>query len=83
VRVRLKDGTTVKGHLIQVASNSFRVKPKTRIAVPIRDLTFTNIASIERQNEGWSPGTKVLTGVGIGAAAVVATALVVIAAFTE
>ena len=53
------------------------------MAVPIRDLRFDNIALIERQNEGRSPGTKVLIGVGIGTAAVVVTALIAIAALAE
>lgn len=83
VRVRLKEGTSVKGHFIQVASDSLRVKPKTRMAVPIRNITFASIASVERQNEGRSPGTNVLIGVGIGAAAIVALALTAIAALTD
>jgi hypothetical protein len=75
VRVRLKDGVSVKGHFIQATSDAFRVKPKTRIPVAIRDVAFTDIESIERQKEGKSPGTKVLIGVGIGAASFLAFAL--------
>ena len=65
VRLRLKDGSQVKGHFILSSGDTFQLKPKTRIPVPIRDFQFTDIQSIDRQREGWSPGTKVLTGVGV------------------
>jgi hypothetical protein len=76
VTVRLQNGAKVKGHLIQVAGDMLRVKPKTRIPVPIRDLPFADIESIQRQREGLSPGVKVLIGVGIGAAAILGGLLI-------
>jgi hypothetical protein len=76
VVVTLKDGTTVKGHLIQVADDSLRILPKTRLPVPTRHLGFSNIQSIDPRKEGISPGAKVLLGVGIagGAIALIAAA---------
>ena len=77
VRVRMKDGSSTTGHFIQITGDALRVKPKTRIEVPIRTLPFEDIASIERRQEGWSPGAKVLLGVGIGFASLYAEALLV------
>ena len=79
VSVRLQNGANVKGHLIQVAGDRLRVKPKTRIPVPIRDLPFADIESIQRQRESLNPGVKVLMGVGIGAAAILGGLLIFLA----
>lgn len=65
VKVTLKDHTKVKGRFVMIEGDNFRVKPQTRIPVPIRDFNFSDIASIDRQSEGWSPGSKVLTGVAV------------------
>ena len=75
VTVRMKDGSHLKGHLIMVSADSLHIKPKTRIAVPIRELPLDSIEPIEREREGgMSPGGKVALGVGIG----VGTTLVLI-----
>lgn len=66
VTVHLKDGSHIKGHLIAVSSDALQVKPKTRIAVPMRAVPLDAIESIERKGEGMSPGSKVSLGVGIG-----------------
>jgi len=72
VVVRLSNGSTVKGHLVQVAPDTITVLPKTRLAVPARALSFSEIDSIDSQKEGMSPGAKVLAGVGtVGAAMLV------------
>ena len=81
VRVRLKDRTQVRGEFIQATEDAMRVKPKTRIPVSIRDVRFSDIESIERQRDGWSPGAKVVTGVAIGVGAFLAVAVAVIAAW--
>jgi hypothetical protein len=68
VTVRLKDGSHFKGHLIQVSPEALQVKPKTRIAVPVRAVPLGAIESIQREKDGMSPGAKVALGVGVGAA---------------
>jgi hypothetical protein len=80
VMVRLHDGTTMKGHVIDVAGDALRFKPKTRIPVAIRDLPFADIESIERQKPGLSPGSKVLIGIGVGAGAIFGGLLIFLAA---
>jgi hypothetical protein len=81
IRVKLKDRTQVQGHFIMVDANALRLKPKTRIPVAIRDLSFADIESIDRQREGWSPGAKVLTGVAVGLGTLVILAFGVFLAY--
>ena len=81
IRVKLKDGKQVKGYFIPSSGDSLRVRPKTRIQVPIRDFKFVDIESIDRQHDGWSPGAKVATGVAIGVGAVLALAAAIAAAW--
>ena len=70
VAVRLKDGRRIRGNLIQVSADALWVRPKTRIAVPLLELSFAGIESIVPEKEGMSAGKKVLIGVGIGVAAI-------------
>ena len=83
VRVRLKDGTAVKGHVIQVSSDVLRVEPKTRIPVPVRDLRYDDIASMATPKEGKTPGTKVLIGVGVAAVCIFGLFLMALAAIDD
>jgi len=62
--VQLSTGARVQGHIVQITDNEISVLPKTRIPVPVRHLPLSEIQSIEVQKDGWSPGAKVLTGVG-------------------
>ena len=81
VRVRLLDHSQVKGQFIMSDGDILRIRPKTRVPVPIRDLQFANIESIDRQKEGWSPGAKVLTGVGVVAGGLLVILAALIAAW--
>jgi hypothetical protein len=69
VRVRTRAGQTLEGHLVQTTGEAVRLNLKTRIPVPIREVAFADIDTIDRRHDGWSPGAKVLLGVGIGAGA--------------
>jgi hypothetical protein len=43
------------------------------VPVPVREIPFASIDRIEKRHEGWSPGAKVLAGVGIaGSVALIA-----------
>jgi hypothetical protein len=65
VVVHLKNGTSLRGHLTQVTADTVGVLPKTRMPVPVRDLAFSDITSIDVRKEGMSPGSKVLIGIGV------------------
>ena len=77
--VTLKSGPTVKGHVIQVTPDVLRLRPKKRIAVPVQDFRYDEIASMTRLKEGMTPGSKVLIGVAVGAGAIFAAVLVLVA----
>ena len=79
VSVTLKSGPTVRGHVIQVTPDLLRVRPKKRIEVPVQDFRFDEIASMARLKDGMSPGSKVLIGVAVGAGAIFAAVLVLLA----
>jgi translation initiation factor IF-1 len=67
VQVHLKDGRTIKGHVLGSSDDTLRISPKTRVAVPLQQLSFGDITSIEmRKAPKMNPGSKVLLGVGIG-----------------
>lgn len=54
--VRTKEGTRLRGTLVNQSADGILLKPKTRIPVPIRAIAFDDIDSIERQRPGMSPG---------------------------
>lgn len=68
VAVQLKNGSRTRGTVLRVSDDSFSFKPHTRIPVPVREVAFADVATIERQKHSMSPAQKVLLGSGIGAA---------------
>src|SRR6188472_3899774 len=66
VVVQLKNGKRIQGTLLQQSEDALVLKPRTRVPVPARTIAFTDVESISRKKIGWSPGAKVLTGIGIG-----------------
>jgi len=64
VVVALKNGERIRGHLVAVTNGRVVVLRKTRVPVPPSTLALDQIESIEPQKEGWSPGAKVLMGIG-------------------
>src|SRR5690349_13701280 len=83
VVVALRDGKTLQGRLVQVSPDTITVLPKTRIAVPARELRFTDILSIDSRKEGMSPGAKVLTGIGAAAGVFMVIVLVTLASWRD
>ena len=71
----------MKGHFIQLSGDSLRLKPKTRVAVPARELALADIELVQRQKEGWSAGRKVVTGVGAGVGVLLVVMAIVFAAY--
>jgi len=67
VVVQLKNGASVRGHLIQVMDDRVVVLKKTRLPVPPSEFVLADVESIEPQKDGRSPGMNVLIGVGTAA----------------
>jgi hypothetical protein len=69
VSLRLKNGERLKGTVLASDAEALTIKPHTRIPVPAREISFDEIASLQREKPSMSPAKKVLLGVGIGAVA--------------
>jgi hypothetical protein len=63
VVVQLKNGKSLRGHLVEVTDDHIVLLRKTRLRVPPSDLALADVESIEPQKDQWSPGAKVLAGV--------------------
>jgi hypothetical protein len=79
--VKTREGRRMKGTFVQRTTDGIVVQEKTRIPVAPREVRFTDVVAIERAKQGWSPGLKVVTGVGIGVAATLFAALLAFAAY--
>ena len=66
VEVRMKNGSRFTGTLLQRLDDRVMVKPRTRVAVPAREVLFADLESISVAKQGMSPGMKVLVGTGVG-----------------
>jgi len=83
VSVRLKDGKQVVGTVLEHSEDAVVLKPRTRIPVAARAIAFRDIDSIERKKVGWSPGAKVIFGIGVGFGALMLATLVAFAAYAD
>jgi len=81
VVVQLKNGTSVRGHLIQVMDDRVVVLKKTRLPVPPSQFVLTDVESIEPQKDARSPGMNVLVGVGTAASILVILTFVMLARY--
>ena len=79
IEIRMKDGTHVKGTFVQRIGEGVVVKPRTRVAVPARQIAIADVESIANAKQGMSPGKKVLIGLGVGVSAVLVIGLVALA----
>jgi hypothetical protein len=83
VSVRLKDGQHIVGTILEHSNESLVLKPRTRIPVAARAIAFGDIDSIERKKVGWSPGAKVIFGIGVGLGGLMLATLVAFAAYGD
>ena len=80
VSVRTKDGTRIRGMLVQRTDDGILVKPKTRLPSPMTAIVYTDIDELERWKPGMSAGLKVVLGVGIGAGVMLLAGAIIVAA---
>jgi len=67
VEVHLNDGRTIKGQILDSSDDTLRISPRTRVPVPLQQVSYADIKSIEkRRPPKLNPGSKVLLGVAIG-----------------
>ena len=79
IEIRLKNGTHFKGTFVQRLDDRVVVKPRTRVAVPAREVALADVESIATAKQGMSPGKKVLIGLGVGLSAVTLLAFLALA----
>lgn len=66
IEIRMKDGTHFKGTFVQRLDDGVLVKPRTRVAVPAREIAIADVESMAPAKQGMSPAKKVLIGLGVG-----------------
>ncbi len=66
IEIRMRDGTHFKGTFVQRRGDGMVVKPRTRVAVPAREIAIADVESIAPARQGMSPAKKVLLGLGVG-----------------
>ena len=66
IEIRTKDGAHFKGTFVQRRGDGMVVKPRTRVAVPAREIAIADVESIAPARQGMSPAKKVLLGLGVG-----------------
>jgi hypothetical protein len=79
-RVKLADGTKLKGYISEAAADDFTlVRTDERVGTPVR-VSYRDVAEFKAQGKGLSTASKILIGVGIG---VVATVGILVLAFKD
>ena len=67
LNVRLHNGQRFRAVLVGVRDDAVLLQPKTRIPVPVQDVSYDAIASLERRQEGGiGAGKAAAIGVGAG-----------------
>jgi len=81
VELDLADGTHIDGTVLAQEGTRFVFNPKTRIPVAPWRVEYSELRSLEVKHarEGMRPGTKVLTGVGIGVGTFLLLAAILVA----
>lgn len=84
VKVRLRDGRTVRATLIEARPDAVLLQPKTRVAVPVQPVAYDAIVAMERERAGGiGPGKAAAIGVATGVGAFFATLLIFLAAIDD
>jgi hypothetical protein len=79
IEIRTKDGAHFKGTFVQRVGDSVVVKPRTRVAVPAREIAIADVESMAPAKQGMSPAKKVLIGLGVGLASMLLVGALLVA----
>ena len=85
LNVRLRDGKRFKAVLVGRGADGVLLQPKTRVTVPVQNVAYDAIASLERRQSGGGMNAAKAAGIGIGSgvAAFFAIVLIVFAAYGD
>ena len=81
LKVHLRDGRRVTATLIQARPDGVLLQPRTRIPVPVQQVPYRDIVSMERdEGRGIGVGKAIAIGVASGVGAFFGTLLILVAA---
>jgi hypothetical protein len=83
VRVTTVDRWRVRGTLIKTTDTALYVQPRGRLAEPIVEIAFTNLATIERDKDGGSVGRAIALGAAAGAGAALGVFYLLVLAYSD
>jgi hypothetical protein len=83
VRVTTVDRWRVRGTLIKTTDTALYVQPRGRVAEPIVEIAFTNLAAIERDKDGGSVGRAIALGAAAGAGAALGVFYLLVLAYSD
>jgi hypothetical protein len=84
VEIDLADGTHLDGTVLSQSAEGLVVNPKTRVPVAPWRITYAEIRNLDvKTRDGMRPGTKVLIGIGVGAAVSLVTVGLLLAAISD
>jgi hypothetical protein len=84
MNVHLQNGQHFRATLIGARDDAVLLQPKTRVTVPVQEVSYDAIARIERRQEGgMSAGRAALIGIASGAAAFLAIVAIVFSAIDD
>jgi hypothetical protein len=72
IKLRMRDGRTVKATFIEAREEVIIVQPKSRVVVPVQPLAYDAIVGVERDDK---PSQNAAKAIGIGVASGVGTFL--------
>ena len=79
VVVKTRDKRTLTGRIGRVSTDGFELQYATGNSVQSETLVFANVKSVKERQHGLSTGAKIAIGVGLAAAAIIVTAVIVCA----
>lgn len=77
--VRLRDGQRFAAALVAVQDDGVLLQPKTRVPVPVQQVPYDAILSLEQRREGMGAGKAAAIGVASGAATFIGILLILLA----
>lgn len=83
VRVTTVDRWRVRGTLIKATDTALYVQPHGRVAEPIVEIAFTNLAAIERDKDGGGIGRAIALGAAAGAGAALGVFCLLVLAYSD
>ena len=81
INVRLRNGQRFRATLVEARDESLLLQPRTRVPVPVQEVSYIDILSMERRTKGGiGPGKAAAIGVASGVGGFFAILAIMVAA---